>query len=138
MYVIEGAQRNVRIYGSKHHFYAAFVTSVFALNVNSSVSLHSEYKTISIQLCRGLQKCKKFDIIYYFAQNIDCGHVISKKTPFPRQLAIMNTKQCRKFWRKIDVTRKMSRAEFSNDYLSSHAYSSKTNPVTKDFIATYM
>ena len=66
MYVIEGAQRNVRILGSKRHFYAAFVTSVFARNVISSVSLRSEYETISIQLCRGLQKCKKFDIIYYF------------------------------------------------------------------------
>ena len=31
-----------------------------------SISLHSEYETISIQLCRGLQKCKKFDIFYYF------------------------------------------------------------------------
>ena len=42
-----------------------------------------------------------------FAQNIDCGQVIPKKTTFPRQSAILNTKQCRKFWRKIDVALKM-------------------------------
>ena len=50
---------------------------------------------------------KSLILFIIFAQNIDCGHVIPKKTPFPRQLAILNTKQCRKLWRKIDVARKM-------------------------------
>ena len=89
-------------------FYASFVKSVFARNVISSVSLRSEYKTMCMQLCRGLQKCKEMilHVFKYFAKNIDCGHVIPRKASFALQLEILYTKQRRSFWRKMDIARK--------------------------------
>ena len=45
-----------------------------------------------IQLCRGLQKYELLTLFIIFVQNIDCGHVIPRKTSFARQLAILNTK----------------------------------------------
>ena len=35
-------------------------------------------------------------------------------------------------------TSRVKRTEFSNDYLPSHAYSRKTNPVTMDFRVIYL
>ena len=64
-------------------------------------------KLYTYNYAEDFRNVKHLILFIIFAQNIDCEHVISKKTTLPRQLAILNTKQCRKFWRKIDVARKM-------------------------------
>ena len=77
-------------------------------------------------------------ILYFIsAQNIDHGHVFLGKISFARPLAIFNAiYSIGDFGAK--PTSRVKHTEFSNDYLPSHAYSRKTNPVTMDFRVIYL
>ena len=89
------------------------------------------------QLCRGLQKCKEFDIMYYFCSKYRLW------TCYPEENNICATVSNIEYLNSVGnfggkSRSRIKRTEFSNDYLSSHAYSRKTNPVTKDFLVIYL
>ena len=73
--------------------------SLFTFLDCNFVTLASVYvwntKLYPYNYAEDFRNVKSLILFIIFAQNIDCGHAIPKKTTFPRQLAILNTKQCR-------------------------------------------
>ena len=87
---------------------------------------------IQISYAEDFRNVKSCDIIYYFCpkyrlwtcypeENIICATVSNSFGDFGAK-----------------STSRIKRTEFSNDYLFSHAYSRKTNPVTRDFLVIYL
>ena len=72
-----------------------------------------------------------------FAQNIECGYAIPRKISFARHsLTVSKTEYL--INSVGDLGAKSTSRVKRTDYLSSHAYSWKTNPVTKDFLVVYL